>query len=202
MRIPEDKADTYRQRGKPNMPNIKDTYCSFCGLRYEEPLVYPRTCKGCGATVWSNPIPVSVVLQPVMEDGRVGLLVVRRAIEPKKGKISLVGGFLEAHETWQQGGAREILEEAGVVVDPAGLEPFWYTSTEPRPNRVLLFSLARPIEASSMPPFEASSETSERGLVFGPEGLDEIFAFPLHVEAVRRFFASRGIVGSHGYVTR
>jgi ADP-ribose pyrophosphatase YjhB (NUDIX family) len=152
--------------------------------------------------VWSNPIPVSVVLQPVTEGERVGLLVVRRSIEPKKGKIALVGGFLEDHETWQQGGAREILEETGVVVDPAGLEPFWYTSTEPRPNRVLLFSLARPIEASSMPPFEASSETSERGLVFGPEGLDELFAFPLHVEAARRFFAARGLAGPHGYVPR
>jgi ADP-ribose pyrophosphatase YjhB (NUDIX family) len=184
------------------MTNARDTFCSFCGARYEAPLSYPRTCKSCGATVWSNPIPVAVVLQPVKEGEREGLLVVRRAIEPRKGKIALVGGFLEDHETWQQGGAREILEETGVAVDPAGLEPFWYTSTEPRPNRVLLFSQARSIEASSMPPFEASSETSERGLVFGPEGLDELFAFPLHVEAARRFFAARGLAGPHDYMIR
>lgn len=183
------------------MPNPRDTFCSYCGARYEPPLAYPRTCENpaCRVTVWANPIPVSVVLQPVVDGERTGLLVVRRSIEPKKGLLALVGGFLEEHETWQVGGAREILEETGVTVDPAGLEPFWYTSTEPRPNRVLLFSLAKPIAASTMGPFEVSGETSERGLVFGPDNLASVFAFPLHVEAARRFFAAHQISGDHGY---
>lgn len=153
-------------------------------------------------TIWANPIPVSVVLQPVDDGGRVGLLVVRRSIEPKKGLLALVGGFLEEHETWQVGGAREIREETGVDIEATGLEPFWFTSTEPKPNRVLLFSLARPIEASSMPPFTASNETSERGLIYGPGRLSEVFAFPLHVEAARRFFVARGVTAEHDYQAR
>jgi ADP-ribose pyrophosphatase YjhB (NUDIX family) len=181
------------------MPPTQDTYCSYCGTAYAPPLSYPRTCSSCMTTVWSNPIPVSVVLVPVESDGRTGLLVVRRDIEPKKGLLALVGGFLEAHETWQVGGAREIREETGVVVDPAGLAPFWFTSTEPRPNRVLLFSTAPPMEASALGTFTPSNETSERGLVFGPDGLEEVFAFPLHVQAARRFFAERGISGPHDY---
>ena len=47
------------------MPNVKDTFCSFCGTAYPPPLAYPRTCPGCQTPVWSNPIPVSVVLTPV-----------------------------------------------------------------------------------------------------------------------------------------
>jgi ADP-ribose pyrophosphatase YjhB (NUDIX family) len=186
------------------MANARDTFCSHCGTPFAPPLAYPRTCTNaaCAVTIWANPIPVSVVLQPVNDGGRVGLLVVRRSIEPKKGLLALVGGFLEEHETWQVGGAREIREETNVVVDDKGLEAFWFTSTEPRPNRVLLFSLARPIEAAQMPPFTASNETSERGLIFGPGGLDKVFAFPLHIEAARRYFAARGVSSDHGYTAR
>ena len=45
-------------------------------------------------------------------------------------------------------------------------------------------------------------ETSERGLVFGPDGLDSIFAFPLHVAAARRFFAAQSTTGAHDYTVR
>jgi ADP-ribose pyrophosphatase YjhB (NUDIX family) len=136
----------------------------------------------------------------VILNGETGLLVVRRAIEPCIGKLAIVGGFLEEHETWRQSGAREILEETGVTIDVGKLEPFWFVSTEPRPNRVLLFSVAEPVDASALGHFEPNKETSERGLVFGPRGLEDVFAFPLHAEAARRFFRDRGIEGEHGYV--
>jgi ADP-ribose pyrophosphatase YjhB (NUDIX family) len=184
------------------MALAKDTFCSHCGTAYAPPLRYPRTCQSCNTTVWSNPIPVSVVLAPVKTATGEGLLVVRRAIEPRLGKLALVGGFLEDHETWQQGGAREIREESDVVIDPASLTPFWFTSTQPRPNRVLLFSIARPIDESALPPFSPTNETSERGLVFGPDGLEELFAFPLHVEAVQRYFAQAGVAGPHRWTPR
>jgi ADP-ribose pyrophosphatase YjhB (NUDIX family) len=182
------------------MPTLaRDTFCSFCGTKYESALKYPRTCGGCNTQVWANPIPVSVVLLPVVTPKGTGLLVVRRAIEPKKGRLALVGGFLEEHETWAEGGVREIKEETNAAVDPATLTPFWFTSTEPRPNRVLLFSIARPIDVSGLGSFEANNETSERGLVFGPKGLEDVFAFPLHVEAARRFFKAHSIEGEHAY---
>lgn len=180
------------------MTLTRDAFCSFCGSRHEA-AGYPRTCPGCKTQIWANPIPVSVVLVPVRRGDEVGLLVVRRAIEPRSGKLALVGGFLEEHETWQEGGARETREETAVHVDAATLEPFWFTSTAPRPNRVLLFSLAPSVDASALGGFEANAETSERGLVFGPGGLDEVFAFPLHAEAARKFFAARGLTGEHRY---
>jgi ADP-ribose pyrophosphatase YjhB (NUDIX family) len=178
------------------MAHLRDTYCSYCGAAYENTSAarYPRTCPGCDTTVWANPIPVSVVLVPVTglaADGRAGLLVIRRAIEPRIGKLALVGGFLEEHETWAAGGAREVLEETGVRVDEASLTPLWFTSTEPRPNRVLLFSVAAPVAHGALAPFLPDHETAERGVIFGTAGLDEVFAFPLHIEAARRFFAAR-----------
>lgn len=182
------------------MTLTRDTYCSYCGAAFAPPLSYPRACSNCKMQVWANPIPVSVVLVPVAYEGRLGLLVIRRAIEPQKGKLALAGGFVEEHETWAEGGAREIFEESGVRVEAAKLKPFWFTSTEPRPNRVLLFSVAEPLDAGALGAPPQNTESSERGLIFGPDGLEGVFAFPLHIAAVRRFFAERGITGEHGYV--
>ncbi len=178
---------------------MRDAYCHSCGTAFPPPLAYPRTCGQCKTQIWANPIPVSVVLVPITAGERTGLLVVRRGIPPGEGKLALVGGFLEEHETWAQGGAREVREETGVIVAPERLVPLWFTSTEPRPNRVLLFSVADAQAADALPPFEVNHETPERGAVFGPDGLDAVFGFPLHVEAARRFFASRGTTGPHDF---
>jgi ADP-ribose pyrophosphatase YjhB (NUDIX family) len=184
------------------MAGIRDTFCSYCGTRYPTPAAYPRTCASCGVTIWANPIPVAVVLVPITDGDRTGLLVVRRAIPPGVGQLALVGGFLEEHEAWQVGGAREVREETGVIVDPATLQPLWFASSEPRPDRVLLFAVAPPQPADALPAFAPDGEASARGVIFGPGGLDDVFAFSLHAEAARRYFAARGEVAAHGFTAR
>jgi ADP-ribose pyrophosphatase YjhB (NUDIX family) len=176
----------------------KDTYCSFCGARFEGVTGYPRTCASCHTTIWSNPIPVSVVLLPVRRGAREGLLVIRRGIEPGKGRLALPGGFLEDHETWPVGGVRELREETGLTLAAEALQPFWFTSTAPRPNRVLLFG-ASSVTLEGLPDFRPTDETAERGVIFGPDGLGPLFAFDLHLEAARRWFAARGNTGPHEY---
>lgn len=146
-------------------------------------------------------MPVAVVLLPVIDATRAGLLVVRRAIPPV-GKLALVGGFVEAHETWQQCAARELQEEAGVAIDPATLETLWYGSSEPVPNRVLLFSQAPALRADELPPFVPNSEASERGIIFGPGVPGDELAFSLHAAAARRFFESVDVRGPLGFVPR
>ena len=49
------------------------------------------------------------------------VLLVRRGQEPLKGEWSLPGGALELGETLQQGVVREVLEETGLNVVPAGI---------------------------------------------------------------------------------
>jgi 8-oxo-dGTP pyrophosphatase MutT (NUDIX family) len=179
-----------------------NAHCNFCGTKFSEPLKYPRTCPGCTVQVWANPIPVSVVLVQIVDGDRTGLLVVRRAIPPQIGKLGIVGGFLEEHESWQQGGARETREETGALIDPAQLVPFWFASSEPKPNRLLLFSIAPPMPVAALPPYVRDTETSERGLVFGPGGLEDEFAFPLHASAAQRYFKERGVTGKHDFTVR
>ena len=66
---------------------------------------------------------------------------------------------------------------------------FWYASSEPRPNRVLLFAIAPAQKLGELPPFVPNLESSERAVIYSA---DAELAFPLHAEAARRYFA-RGI---------
>jgi ADP-ribose pyrophosphatase YjhB (NUDIX family) len=178
--------------------NPKDSFCSFCGTPFPPPLKYPRACTSCSIQIWANPIPVCVVLAPIVMSDRTGLLVVRRGIQPGLGKLALVGGFLEEHESWQDGAAREVREETGVHIKTPS--PFWYASSSPKPNRVLLFSIAPPIQTSDIAAFQKNAETAERGVIFGPGGLADVFAFSLHEEAARRYFEEKKISAEHGYI--
>ncbi|HUS33045.1 MAG TPA: NUDIX domain-containing protein [Kofleriaceae bacterium] len=180
------------------MSLARDTFCSFCGTKYDV-LTYPRTCPGCKTQVWANPIPVCVALVPIVTSEGTGLLTIRRAIPPAIGMLALVGGFLEEHESWQTGCAREVREETGIEIDASKLVPFWYASSEPKPNRVMLFAVAQELRADALPPFAPDSETSARGVILGPAGLEEVFAFTTHIEAARRFFAERGVARMHGF---
>jgi len=65
-----------------------------------------------------------------------------------------------------------------------------------------LFSVAPSQPASALPKFTHDAESSERGVVYGPGGLEEVFAFSTHVEAARRYFAARGVTGDHGFTPR
>jgi ADP-ribose pyrophosphatase YjhB (NUDIX family) len=177
------------------MPPVRDRFCSSCGTAFEATHAYPRACvnRDCGLVVWANPIPVAVMLVPVEHAGRTGLLVVRRGVEPKIGSIALVSGFVEEHERWQTGAAREVVEEVGVVVDESTVTLFDTVSSHPRPNRLLVFATCAPVRAADFAPFAPNSESLARGIVFGPDGLDRELAFGLHAQMASRWFAQRGV---------
>jgi NADH pyrophosphatase NudC (nudix superfamily) len=93
------------------MANYKrGSHCSFCGTAFEENQDYPRQCQNCQNTTYRNPLPVAVVILPVDN----GVLLVRRAIEPRKGLLAFPGGFINYGESWQTAAARELFEETGI----------------------------------------------------------------------------------------
>jgi ADP-ribose pyrophosphatase YjhB (NUDIX family) len=62
--------------------------------------------------------PIVGVLAVVLRGDKA--LVVRRSNPPLAGRWGFPGGVLELGETVAQGAARELLEETGVVAEPAG----------------------------------------------------------------------------------
>lgn len=184
LRLPFMRA--LSQSAPANAAPVKYTlnqHCSFCGTQFES-TAWPRQCGCCKNITYSNPIPVAVLLQPVDN----GLLVVRRAIEPAKGKWALPGGFVTTGESWQQAAARECEEESGLKVDASQIRDFIARSAPAAP-RVLVFGIAPRITAAQLAaqPFSVTDESTERAVITNP---NESLAFPLHEEAVRLYFAA------------
>jgi ADP-ribose pyrophosphatase YjhB (NUDIX family) len=159
----------------------KHSHCSYCGQAFAEHQAWPRACAACGNITYLNPTPVAVVLLPVDD----GLLLVRRAIPPHVGKLALPGGYVNLGETWQEAGAREVLEETGVVIDPLEIRDYRVLSAPE--GIVLIFGLARPRALADLIPFQASDEASE--CVIGHA--DAEIAFELHRQVVLEFFSGR-----------
>lgn len=126
-----------------------------------------HVCDHCGFVNYQN--PKIVVGSVVRHDGKI--LLCRRAIEPRRGFWTIPAGYLEMHETPEDGARREAREEAGAELTLGGLLAVY---TVPRLSQVQL--IYRATLATSE--YFAGEESLEVGLF----GFDEIpwadIAFP------------------------
>jgi 8-oxo-dGTP diphosphatase len=139
-------------------------------------------------TEYQNPAPVVVGLIPVVNGSYIGLLLVRRAVEPGKGMLALPGGFLEM-EPWREGLSREMREETGLETDTEEWRIIDAASSEPNPNRVLLFAEYEDwFDLENLPAFVPNDEVIEMGLVYRmDEFLQDQIVFPLHYDQIKYF---------------
>lgn len=163
------------------MASHPHTFCSFCGARYPADAGWPRRCLACGNTTYRNPLPVAVVLVPVEDSG---LLLIRRVIEPQAGKLALPGGYVNYGETWQEAAAREVREEAGVIVPAENIREFRVRSAPD--GTILLFGICAPVPRSALAAYEPTAETS--GYLVTDAPVPDM-AFPLHAQAISAYFA-------------
>ncbi len=165
----------------------RNSHCSWCGGAFAVDVwaqnVWPRTCVNCHHTSHLNPTPVAVLLVPVLaDDGGFGVLCIRRGVAPHEGQLALPGGYVDHKDaSWQHAAARELVEETGVVVDPADITLF---DVQGAGGTLLVFGLAKPLSSSALLPFVATSETQERVVLTAAQTL----AFPLHTEALATLF--------------
>lgn len=92
-------------------------YCPKCGsTHFEIHNDKSKACKSCGFVYYFNPSSATVAF--ILND-KGELLVCRRGKEPAKGTLDLPGGFIDMGETGEEGVAREVKEETGLVVSRA-----------------------------------------------------------------------------------
>lgn len=130
--------------------------------------------------MFKNPIPVVICLLPIEGNQLVG---VRRGIEPRKGFVSLPGGYINCNEIWQQACCRELLEETGVSCHPNEIRLFSVESAIDS-NCILLFGLAPKIVKEQLDLKFKNDETQEITLI----EKDQELAFHLHTLVAQRYF--------------
>ncbi len=83
-------------------------YCPVC----RDSVIFTgskMTCDSCDLEYYVNPSPCNAVL---ISKGN-SILLVRRKLDPQKGKLDFAGGFIERGENVEESIKREIQEELG-----------------------------------------------------------------------------------------
>jgi len=172
-----DPADAY-----PLTLGEEPRFCPACG-RPVEPRVLeedhrPRLVCSEGHVTWRNPRVVVGTL-PV-DGGRVYLA--RRAIEPRFGRWSYPGGFLELGEAAQEGARRETEEETELRVE---IGPLIGVYSRPHAGVVTIVFEAAVVGGRA----EAAAETSEVR-AFAPDEIPwDDLAFSTTESALRDWLA-------------
>lgn len=95
-------------------PLEKFKFCPVCGsANWTEHNFKSKACGSCGFVYYANPSSATAAF---ILNSKNEMLVVRRAKEPAKGTLDLVGGFVDMYESIEDGMRREILEETGLAV--------------------------------------------------------------------------------------
>lgn len=146
----------------------------------DKPIAY----RTDGAPIYDNTPTVVAVL--VWVGG--GILAIRRNHNPGKGLLGLPGGYHMRGETWQEAGAREVLEETGYRIDPAAMRMMSMETDEYGNNLVI----AGTFKAQKTD--EPLDGEAQEVLTISRIQTAEDWAFPRHCAAAIEFEAKMMIV--------
>ena len=159
-------------------------YCHFCGQRLTQRVWEGRPrpfCRRCAEPLYENPVPATCL---VVVNPHERLLLVKRAVEPRKGSWCLPGGFIELGETPEEAALRELREETGYA---AQIELLLGVTANPSPQyqTVLMVGyLIRQVTGTLQPGDDASEAA-----YFDADRLPEI-AFDSHRRFIRIYYAA------------
>ena len=89
-------------------------FCPKCGAGLRVKKIEKKKrfiCPGCGWVNYKNPLPSAAAFVRNRKDA---ILLVKRGVEPGRGKWALPSGFIEIDETPERACLRELKEETGL----------------------------------------------------------------------------------------
>ena len=131
--------------------NSKFRYCPYCASSIFEEVRFNAVrpvCSGCGFVQFHDP-KVAVIALVLHQDK---VLLIQRAVDPAKGKWSLPGGYMDAHEMPEEALQRELMEEVGLNSKIGGLiDIFPMVNDEGRRIGIVLAFSAEPANSPEIP---------------------------------------------------
>jgi len=161
-------------------------YCPQCGAALQRRTVAERerpVCPVCGFIFYLNPIVAAAAL--VERKGQVAL--VRRGVEPGRGRWSLPSGYVELDESPEEAAVRETREELGLHIEIDGLLNT-FTFSNPQSQGVLLVYAAHVIDGELV-----AGDDAVDAAWFGPDDLPDV-AFRQHREVLRQWRQARAVI--------
>ncbi len=89
-------------------------FCPLCAAKLKKSVIQDRyrlKCPSCNWIHYRNPVPAAACL---VLNSKKEVLMVKRGVQPQKGKWSLPAGFIEIDESPEQAALRELEEESGI----------------------------------------------------------------------------------------
>ena len=117
-------------------------FCIRCGAAVATRVVAGRPRRACTACEWVHFVEPKVGVGVMVVDGG-RLLLVRRAMDPEKGKWCLPAGYLEYGEPPTETAVREAREETGLEVRITGLVDVFYNPPGAGASVFLLYRAER-----------------------------------------------------------
>jgi len=138
-------------------PQREPRYCHQCGgaLRLQRVPGDERerlVCQTCAFIHYENPRVVASVLPERDEGGARLVLLMRRAMEPRRGFWTPPGGFVELGESPEEAAVREGAEEVALTLEPFALLGVY---SRPALGIVVVAYRARALETEPQPGVEA-----------------------------------------------
>lgn len=158
-------------------------FCPICRsnlIKIEEDNTYRLICEKCNWRYYDNPLPsvAAVVFNKKNE-----ILLIKRGVEPGKGKWALPSGFIEQNELPEQTVLRELAEETGIN---GKLKNLIGVYIEPTKIYGSILLLGYEIEALSDKP-RAGSDTMDAR--FFPENKLPVIPFASHRSIIKKGLA-------------
>lgn len=157
-------------------------FCSACGaaeMKWEQPdgdQHHRWVCAACNSVFYDNPRVIAGCV--IGHEGRV--LLVKRAIEPRRGTWTLPAGFMENGETLEEAAAREVFEETGA---PVSIQCLYSVFSIPHINQIYVI-----FQADMISPTLRTSPESEEVRLFAPEELPwDNLSYPAIGSVLQRF---------------
>jgi ADP-ribose pyrophosphatase YjhB (NUDIX family) len=153
-------------------------FCPDCGAALEMRVFEQRPRSSCPSCRRIHYTQLKVGAGALIErDG--GLLLIRRANHPFWGRWNLPAGYAEADEAPRETVAREVYEETGLRVEPAGLVDVYAFDDDPRGNGILIVYECRLVGGA----LRATHEGADPAF-FGPSEVPKDLAGGGHDQAI------------------